>query len=186
VNGEDVKGYCYGKKDDIECFSEEKNRIFVMELFLHCADISNPYKPFNICARWADLVSQEFFSQGDKEKEGGMEISPMMDRHTSNLFNMQMGFIEFVVSPLINSVVNLFPPLKETGENMLGNYLQWGEKRKEEIKNSEEVGMTKEKKEEEVKKLDDRMGKFKERMSYLQTLKRRNSNGSIPTSHHSH
>jgi hypothetical protein len=183
-----VKGFCFGKKDDIECFAEDKNRIFIMELFLHCADISNPYKPFHICASWADLVSQEFFTQGDKEKEGGMEISPMMDRHTSNLFNMQMGFIEFVVSPLINSVVNLFPPLKETGDNMLGNYLQWGEKRKEEIRGTEEAVMTREKKEEEVKKLDERMVKFKEKMGFLNTLvvpRRKNSSGSIATSHHS-
>jgi len=186
VNGEDVRGYCSGKKDEIECFAEDKNRVFIMELFLHCADISNPYKPFNICSRWADLVSQEFFSQGDKEKAGGMDISPMMDRNTSNLFNMQMGFIEFVVSPLINSVVNLFPPLKEAGENMLTNYLQWGEKRKEEIRTIDTT-IPPEKKEEEVKKIDDRMMKFREKMSYLNGLgiRRKNSSGSIATSHHS-
>ena len=157
-----------------------------MELFLHCADISNPYKPFNICSKWADLVSKEFFAQGDKEKAGGMDISPMMDRYTSNLYNMQMGFIEFVVSPLINTVVNLFPPLKEAGENMLGNYILWGEKRKEEIRVAED-GSTAEKKEEEIKKLDDRIIKFKDKMSYLNTLgiKRKNSSGSIATSHHS-
>lgn len=103
VNGEDVKKFCHGHQEGIECFGEDKNRIFVMELFLHCADISNPYKPFDICANWADLVSQEFFSQGDKERAAGIDVSPMMDRDTSNLFNMQMGFIEFVVSPLVNS-----------------------------------------------------------------------------------
>jgi hypothetical protein len=74
-----------------------------MEILLHCADISNPYKPFHICAKWADLVSQEFFTQGDKERELGIDISPMMDRNNANLNNMQIGFIEFVVSPLISS-----------------------------------------------------------------------------------
>lgn len=87
----------------MECFAEEKHRLFIMEILLHCADISNPYKPFEICAKWADLVSQEFFSQGDKERELGLDISPMMDRNSSNLNNMQIGFIEFVVSPLISS-----------------------------------------------------------------------------------
>ena len=43
-------------------------RFFVMELVLHCADISNPYKPFAICAQWADLVVEEFCKQGDREK----------------------------------------------------------------------------------------------------------------------
>lgn len=180
VNGEDVRSYCYGRKDEIECFSEDKNRIFIMELFLHCADISNPYKPFTICSRWADLVSQEFFTQGDKEKNGGLEISPMMDRNTSNLFNMQMGFIEFVVSPLINSVVNLFPLLRETGDNMLDNYIQWGEKRKEEIRTIDD-GSSSEKREDDVKKLEERMNKFREKMAYLKGLeiKRKNSAGSL-------
>jgi cAMP-specific phosphodiesterase 4 len=73
-----------------------------MELFLHCSDISNPFKPFAICEKWANVVAEEFFQQGDKEREAGMDISPMMDRNNSNLNNMQMGFIEFVVSPLVN------------------------------------------------------------------------------------
>jgi hypothetical protein len=102
-----VKKFCHGHQESIECFGEDKNRIFIMELFLHCADISNPYKPHDICARWADLVSQEFFSQGDKERAAGIDVSPMMDRDSSNLFNMQMGFIEFVVSPLINSKLSI-------------------------------------------------------------------------------
>ena len=79
-----------------------------MEIFLHCADISNPYKPFKICSRWADLVAQEFFSQGDKERELKLDISPMMDRNSSNLNNMQIGFIEFVVSPLISSKMSYY------------------------------------------------------------------------------
>lgn len=130
VNGEDVKRFCNGQHETIECFAEEKNRLFVMELLLHCSDISNPYKPHAICAKWANVVAEEFFQQGDKERELLMEISPMMDRNNSNLNNMQMGFIEFVVSPLINSVVNLLPSLSDIGQMMLDNFVQWGEKRK--------------------------------------------------------
>jgi hypothetical protein len=103
VNGDSTKKYCSGQVQYIECFAEEKHRLFIMEILLHCADISNPYKPFHICAKWADLVSQEFFTQGDKERELGIDISPMMDRNNANLNNMQIGFIEFVVSPLISS-----------------------------------------------------------------------------------
>ena len=211
VNGDDVKKFCHGMKEGIDCFGEDKNRIFVMELFLHCADISNPYKPFHICSKWADLVSQEFFSQGDKERAAGIDVSPMMDRDTSNLFNMQMGFIEFVVSPLINceynmvysvyackqdmltfflsaAVVTLFPPLKELGELMLANYVQWGEKRKDEIRTVSD-GSTPEKREEEVKKLEDRIGKFRDKMSFLATLldvKRKHSSGSLISNRSNH
>ena len=82
---------------------ENDQKLFLMEILLHCADVSNPYKPFELCSKWADLVVFEFCAQGDREKKEGLEISPMMDRDTINLFNMQMGFIEFVCSPLIES-----------------------------------------------------------------------------------
>ena len=54
-----------------------------------------------MCERWADLVIEEFCQQGDREKKEGLEISPMCDRAAMNLCNSQLGFIEFVVAPLI-------------------------------------------------------------------------------------
>ncbi len=93
--------YYRGETTCMECLKDNNNRLFIMELFLHCSDISNPFKPFNVCAKWADLVMAEFFDQGDKERALGFDISPGFDRNTTNLNNMQMGFIEFVVQPLI-------------------------------------------------------------------------------------
>jgi cAMP-specific phosphodiesterase 4 len=121
VHGEDTKAFCAGLKDEVDCLKEDKNRLFVLELVLHCSDISNPFKPFELCAKWADLVVEEFCRQGDRERSEGMEISPMCDRAALNLCNMQMGFIEFVVAPLISgkwwlcllsslSFTFLFPP----------------------------------------------------------------------------
>ncbi len=47
----------------IKCMENEQNRMFIMELVLHCADISNPIKPFHMCAKWADLIVEEFCLQ---------------------------------------------------------------------------------------------------------------------------
>lgn len=44
---------------------------------------------------------EEFCRQGDREKAEGLEVSPMCDRASVTLCNMQLGFIEFVVAPLI-------------------------------------------------------------------------------------
>lgn len=101
INGEDVHKFCEGEKNTIDCLAQEKDRLFLMEICLHCADISNPYKPWKICERWAHLVIEEFARQGDRERSEGLEISPMCDRATINLCNSQLGFIEFVVAPLI-------------------------------------------------------------------------------------
>ncbi len=102
VNGESTKQWCRGLVDHVDCLSDEKNKKFFLEVILHTSDISNPFKPFFICEKWADLVVEEFFQQGDKEASLGLDISQMMDRKNPNMFNMQLGFIEFVVSPLVN------------------------------------------------------------------------------------
>ncbi len=56
VHGADTQAFCAGGKDVIDCMSDDKNRMFIMELILHCSDISNPFKPYDLCAKWADLV----------------------------------------------------------------------------------------------------------------------------------
>lgn len=167
VNGADTRAFCSGETDTIECFSDDNNRMLIMELILHCSDISNPYKPFALCSKWADLVVEEFCLQGDKEKAQGLEISPMCDRTGIVLCNMQMGFIEFVVAPLLNSFVTIFPPLHKIGTNMMLNYTEWGEKRKVEI--GADIKITN--KSEECRKLDERIGKFKAKQSYVNELK---------------
>jgi len=168
VNGEDIKEFCGGRKTDIESMKEEKNRLFIMELVLHCSDISNPYKPFAVCEAWALLVVEEFCLQGDREKKEGLTVSPMCDRDSIVLCNMQMGFIEFVVAPLIIAFVNIFPPLHEIGTNMQKNYQAWGERRKTEIVAEDKPGVDKG---EECRKLDERLGKFATRMSFLEAFK---------------
>lgn len=169
VNSEDTRSFCSGQKDEIDCFKEDKNRLFIMELVLHCSDISNPYKPFNICAKWADLVVEEFCRQGDKERSEGLEISPMCDRVAVNLCNMQMGFIEFVVAPLIIAFINVFPPLTEIGDQMLVNFTSWGDRRRGELQlHSDSVSAAAE---EEGRKLEERINKFKDKMGFQRPLK---------------
>ncbi|KAJ1434174.1 hypothetical protein B484DRAFT_446819 [Ochromonadaceae sp. CCMP2298] len=166
VNGEDTKSFSRGEKDVIDCFADDKNRIFIMELVLHCSDISNPFKPYDICAKWADLVVEEFCLQGDKEKNLGMEVSPMCDRDAISLCNMQMGFIEFVVAPLIIAFVSILPALHGIGANMQNNFQQWGEKRLGELMPE---GTDAEHPEEAVK-LQERLGKFRDRMAFVLVL----------------
>lgn len=167
ANGDDMRKFVTGEKDTVDALGEEKDRMFLMEICLHCADISNPYKPFNICAQWAELVSEEFARQGDREAKEGLEISPMMDRATIQLCNMQMGFVEFVVAPLIITFIKILPPLHEIGVYMADNYCHWAEKRKLEIKADAKVGN----KEEEIGKLDARMTAFVGKFAFLDELK---------------
>ncbi|XP_059616394.1 dual specificity calcium/calmodulin-dependent 3',5'-cyclic nucleotide phosphodiesterase 1-like isoform X2 [Phlebotomus argentipes] len=70
-----------------------------LSLVLHCCDISHPAKKWNIHHRWTMLLLEEFFRQGDLERELGLDFSPLCDRKTTLVAESQIGFIEFIVEP---------------------------------------------------------------------------------------
>ncbi|XP_055710282.1 dual specificity calcium/calmodulin-dependent 3',5'-cyclic nucleotide phosphodiesterase 1-like isoform X2 [Phlebotomus papatasi] len=70
-----------------------------LALVLHCCDISHPAKKWNIHHRWTMLLLEEFFRQGDLERELGLDFSPLCDRKTTLVAESQIGFIEFIVEP---------------------------------------------------------------------------------------
>ncbi|XP_036364190.1 calcium/calmodulin-dependent 3',5'-cyclic nucleotide phosphodiesterase 1A isoform X1 [Octopus sinensis] len=70
-----------------------------LSLVLHCADISHPAKEWFMHKKWTDLLLEEFFRQGDREKELGLPFSPLCDRKTTLVAESQIGFIEFIVDP---------------------------------------------------------------------------------------
>lgn len=169
ANGEEIKTFTSGNTDVIPApFLDAEKRLFMMVISLHCADISNPYKNFPSCKKWAELIVVEFCEQGDREKAEGLEISPMCDRTSLNLYNMQMGFIEFVVAPLIIGFINILPALNDIGHTMAENMANWGNLRKEEIQSSDM-----ENKEEEIGKLNARVEKFQNStLSVVEDLKK--------------
>ncbi|XP_063361166.1 3',5'-cyclic-AMP phosphodiesterase isoform X6 [Cydia amplana] len=86
------------------------DRIQVLENLVHCADLSNPTKPLPLYKRWVALLMEEFFQQGDREREHGMDISPMCDRHNSTIEKSQVGFIDYIVHPLWETWADLVHP----------------------------------------------------------------------------
>merc|ERR1712066_928196 len=100
---------------------DTENKKLLKKLFLHFADVSNAMKPFGICKRWAWLIIDEFFLQGDKEKELGITVQPLNDREKVNKPYSQVGFIEFFVTPLAAAAVRLMPPLVNLTEQMVLN-----------------------------------------------------------------
>ncbi|KAK1805282.1 hypothetical protein P4O66_019618 [Electrophorus voltai] len=86
------------------------DRIQVLRNMVHCADLSNPTKPLAVYRQWTDRIMEEFFRQGDKERERGMEISPMCDKHTASVEKSQVGFIDYIVHPLWETWGDLVHP----------------------------------------------------------------------------
>jgi len=112
---------CIGK------FSKEDktHRSLLLQVLLKAADISNPGKPFEIAKYWATMVQEEFFGQGDLEKEKEFQVSPFMDRETPALPKMQINFIDYLVAPLFGSLREVLPKLQLVCERLEENRKMW-------------------------------------------------------------
>ncbi|KAF2364186.1 3'5'-cyclic nucleotide phosphodiesterase catalytic domain [Trinorchestia longiramus] len=86
------------------------DRIQVLQNMVHCADLSNPTKPLDLYKRWVGSIMEEFFKQGDKEREMGFDISPMCDRHSATIEKSQVGFIDYIAHPLWETWADLVHP----------------------------------------------------------------------------
>ena len=90
-----------------------------LNLLIHSADISNPTKPFDIYFKWAKLVVNEFYDQGDKEKKLGMNCS--CDRNKVTIYQSQLGFINFIEIPFFSLFAEIFPKLKFYNDQLISN-----------------------------------------------------------------
>ena len=68
---------------------------------VHCSDLSNPTKPLDIYRQWVDRIMDEFFRQGDREREIGMEVSPMCDRYNATIEKSQVTILSILTDPII-------------------------------------------------------------------------------------
>lgn len=100
------------------CFN---NKQLVLNHIIHTADLSNPAKPYNVYSKWVNLVYEEFFNQGDLEKEKGLTVSLMCDREKTDIFKSQLGFINFIVEPTFKLMLDLNPNIKSFYSNILEN-----------------------------------------------------------------
>jgi hypothetical protein len=55
------------------------------------------------------MVIEEFFLQGDKEKENNLPISPSMDRENTNGGDVAAGFTNSIVQPFFDLLSIIFP-----------------------------------------------------------------------------
>merc|ERR1719181_1960539 len=86
-----------------------------------------PTKPWELCERIAYLCIEEFFAQGDLEKAAGIPVQMLNDRDKVNRPNSQIGFIEFMIAPMVEGIVHIFPTLDGLAENLGINIKRWCE-----------------------------------------------------------
>lgn len=109
----------------LEVLQTPTNSQTVLSMLLHCADVGNPMKPWHISMKLALAVMEEFFNQGDLEEKAGIPVQMLNDRKKVNTPNSQIGFIEFMIAPMVESVVRVFPQLDALAENLGMNLKNW-------------------------------------------------------------
>eukprot|EP00040_Diaphanoeca_grandis_P012522 m.63503 g.63503 ORF g.63503 m.63503 type:complete len:872 (-) comp23292_c0_seq1:210-2825(-) len=102
------------------------NRVLVLCAIVHNADLGNPTKKWIVCRTWAERLLEEFFEEGDAERELGLPLGALNDRNGVVAAKSQVGFLTYVVSPLWQAwsdYVNKFdgeeaPQLEALSENL--------------------------------------------------------------------
>ncbi len=100
----------------------------VMKMVLKIADVSHPARLFDSHYKWSVRCVEEFYKQGDLEKE--REITPLgfMDREKDNLPKSQAGFITYVVVPMYKPMLAFCPEVvSPMMKNIEDNVTRWKE-----------------------------------------------------------
>lgn len=102
------------------------DRSKVLCLMLHCADISHPAKPWEVHKEWTLRLINEFFRQGDMEKELGRQCSPLCDRNTTLIPESQIGFIDIIVSPSFELFSDIVEVTRMSCDSVPASPVNWG------------------------------------------------------------
>ena len=124
-----------------EDYSPNKDdKLTILKMMIHLADISNPVKSFDLALIWTGLLYDEFFKQGEQEQLAGREWSFLMNRKVTNIAGWSIGFINMVVSPAYEEFIKVIPLAQQWMDNINTNKNRW-EEEKEEFKRRMESDM---------------------------------------------
>lgn len=122
------KQHLDGLIDDLRANGWPTNEALAIAL-LKAADISNLCRPFTIAGVWAEMLSEEFLLQGDKESELQISVPKIRSRRLSEgkSHQLSLGFMDFVAARFFEKLAARVPA-KATVEmlaNLRANGAQW-------------------------------------------------------------
>lgn len=110
---------------EVDLLMADDHTRLIAKVVLHGADTANPTKPWNIAKAWAYRVLNEYFAQGEQEKKLGIPVQMLNDREKVNRPNSQIGFIEFIIAPLVAAEVKIFPAWFQSSALLEKNLVSW-------------------------------------------------------------
>ncbi|XP_054642483.1 high affinity cGMP-specific 3',5'-cyclic phosphodiesterase 9A isoform X5 [Dunckerocampus dactyliophorus] len=103
----------FKQKVDSFDYTDEEHVTCLKMVLIKCCDISNEVRPMEVAEPWVDCLLEEYFMQSDREKTEGLPVAPFMDREKVTKPTAQIGFIKFVLIPMFETVMKLFPQIEE-------------------------------------------------------------------------
>ncbi|KXZ51687.1 hypothetical protein GPECTOR_11g138 [Gonium pectorale] len=104
---------------------DETERLLSLQMAIKCADIGHLGEALEVHKRWLLMLEEEFFRQGDRERELSLPISPLFDRAKQGVSKSQVGFYEFVALPLVHALGSAFPGSQPLVRCFVSNYNHW-------------------------------------------------------------
>ncbi|CAE8652372.1 unnamed protein product [Polarella glacialis] len=115
-------------KEVAEFFRNSDVKSVLRDFFMCFADCSNALKPWVTCQYWADVLFQEFFKQGDRERELKMPLQQLNDRARVNVPFSQIHHIQFFLAPQTILASRMMPGLVSCEDYMWENLHKWVQK----------------------------------------------------------
>ena len=113
---------------------DKKLEQYQLNFITHIADLFHNYKKFEISLKWVELLSNEFWNQGDREKELGLSISFLCDREDVDIPKSQIGFINTFTIPPMEEFVDINIKFNMFKNNAINNLNIWKKLQKEKRK----------------------------------------------------
>ncbi|ELU14020.1 hypothetical protein CAPTEDRAFT_109907, partial [Capitella teleta] len=117
---------------DLETMAEEgydkknpRHRSLLLFLLMTSCDLSDQTKNWTNSKKIAELIYQEFFSQGDLEKATGRDVQEMMDRDRACIPLLQIDFLNKIALPVFRLLAKIFPDASEVLQAVLSNRDKW-------------------------------------------------------------
>lgn len=102
------------------------NALILCKLLVHLADLSNQLRPYNICALWSSALKREFKNQIKKEEDKNLEVLDFMKvTDNKSYYISEYNFSNFMVLPLVNACIKVFPSIKVVKNILLLNITIW-------------------------------------------------------------
>ena len=114
--------------DDFKEYKKNKDKKLEqnqLNFITHISDLSHNYRKFDISLKWVELLMNEFWNQGDKEKELGLPVSFLCDRDNVNVPKSQVGFINTFLINTIQELVEVNKNFEIMKKNALDNVKIW-------------------------------------------------------------